>query len=161
MHIFVGIDALKKGRLGPDFDLKMVKWMELTPVDRDIAFGLAEGLHVDKNLLPCIVFVDPDSIHEVLSIPVMAGVTEYDDFFKDLFTAFQRASRVKEGQKVRDLKKAWLKYWLKWSTHQKAKHLQGKMKKWGSILVEFDETMDILSILVKYIPHIEFLLSIR
>jgi hypothetical protein len=150
-----------KEKLGTDFDLKMMKWMELTPVDRDIAFGLAEELHVDKNLLPCIVFVDPDSIHEVLSIPVIADTAEYADFFKDLFTAVQRASKVKEGQKVRDLKKAWLKYWLKWSAHQKAKLLQGKMKKWGSILVEFDETTSILSILAKYLPLIAALLSIR
>jgi hypothetical protein len=140
-------------KIGSDeFDLKMMKWAELTAVDRDNAFRLAESLDLDKNLLPCIVFVDLDSTHEIMSIPVISDPAEYESFFKDLFTAVTRASQEREGEKLRDLKKAWRIYSRRWSAHQKAKLLTGKMKEWGSVLKELDYETTVTSLLISYAP---------
>lgn len=150
-----------KEKIGSDeFDLKSMKWAELTPLDRNNAFRLAESLDLDKNLLPCIVFVDPDSSHEIMSVPVISDPAEYANFFKDIFTAVRRVSQARKGQKLRDLKKAWLKYLLKWSAQQNAKLLTGKIEKWGSVLKELDDKTTFISLLIKYSPLITMLATL-
>jgi hypothetical protein len=140
-------------RIGSDkFNLKMMKSMELKPVDRNLAFRLADILLIKKTELPCIVFVDTDSPLEAITIPIVVDKTEYADFLKDLFTVVTSAAQAEKGRKLRSLKTQWRVRWALWKTRRGAKLLQGKIMEWGSVLKEFDEAADIIAFLIKWSP---------
>ncbi|MEW6182331.1 MAG: hypothetical protein AB1500_04030 [Bacillota bacterium] len=128
-------------RLGEDYDKVSAEWLKLKPFDRNTAFSLAELLEVEKNTLPCIVFMESFEDNKILCIPLVADKAGYPKYFMDVFAAIGHAVDAPPGERLQALRSEWRKVWAKWILPEKIKHLTKVLQEWGSILKETKEAL--------------------
>jgi hypothetical protein len=127
-----GWELYWKNILGPRFRKLKKEWMNLKPYDRDTAFRLADILGIDKNNLPCMVFLESLPTTELLCIPIIDDHTLYLKYFQDIFTAISKASKMPEGKRLETLRSEWKKLWVKWISPSIAKKLLESVQEWGT-----------------------------
>jgi hypothetical protein len=121
-------------KLGPDFNRMSRDWYKLQPLDRDSAFSLADRLGVDKNALPCIVFLESFGDRRIMCLPIVADRVKYREYFQSLFAAVSRAAKAPPGNRLDALHGEWRKVWVKLILPEKAKGLAKSIQDWGSVI---------------------------
>lgn len=135
-----GWERYWREKLGSDFSQISDEWMKLTPFDRNIAFSLADLLEVEKNTLPCIVFMESSSQKEVMYIPIITDKSNYSKYFQDIFTAVRSAiKKAPAGNRLQAFHSKWRKVWIKWILPEKTKGMAKSLQEWGSIIKETTE----------------------
>lgn len=92
-----------KKTLGENFSDIAAKWKDIAAEDRDLSYELADKLNVDKNALPCLVFIKDFQSNEILYIPIITNKDEYTNYFKDIAKIVHDAREI-EGDKKLALK---------------------------------------------------------
>jgi len=128
-------------KLGPDFEQISDEWLKMKPFDVNMAFFLADRLNVDKNDLPCVVFIEDFGKKEQLYVPIVVDQGEYPRFFQDLFTAVHDAVQEPQGSRLQELRVQYRKVWLKWVLTRKIKDISAAIKEWGSVIKETKEAI--------------------
>jgi hypothetical protein len=128
-------------KLGPDFDQISEDWYKLQPLDRDSAFSLADTLGVEKDALPCIVFVESFTDKRLICVPIIADKTRYKEYFQALFAAVGKASKATEGKRLDKLHDEWRKVWIKWILPEKFKKVAKSIQDYGSIIIDTKDTI--------------------
>jgi len=128
-------------KLGSSFDGMSAEWLNLKPFDRNTAYSLADQLDVDKNVLPCIVFIEDFSQHKIMYVPLVSDKNLYKEFFPDLFNAVHEAIQAPSGSRLDALRPLWRKIWLKYFLPRDIEHFAGEIKKWGSIIKDTEDTI--------------------
>lgn len=129
-------------RLGSDFSQISAEWMKLKPFDRNTAFSIADLLEVEKNTLPCIVFVESFSQKEAMCIPIIPDKNYYPRYFQDIFTAVHSATKAPAGARLQALRSQWRKVWAEWILPKKIapprwlKDMGKSIQEWGSLIKE-------------------------
>jgi len=141
-----------KSRLGPEFDKKYEEWSALLPEDRDLAYSIADLLGIEKNMLPCIVFVKSFADKEILCVPLIQNKDNYRFYFEDLFTVVQEIRRIPAEDRFTAFQKKWKIVWAKWILPEKIKTYTKAIQEWGSTIIETKNT--ILSIIEPVTPFI-------
>jgi hypothetical protein len=119
---------------GPDFERVMEKWKKIEPYERNNAFDLCSILGIEKNAVPCIVFAGSISSKKFLCMPIIADTCDYENYFKDIFTAVNTAAKVPARERLEKLRSEWKKLWAKWIMPEKAKALSESIQEWGSLI---------------------------
>lgn len=141
-----------KQKLGPEFDTKYAEWSLLLPEDRDLAYSIANLLGIEKNILPCIVFVKSFEDNQILCVPVIQNKDNYRYYFEDLFTVIQEVRKIPSEERLVVFQKKYKKVWVKWILPEKIKTYAGAIQEWGSIIINTKNT--IVSILEPVTPFI-------
>jgi hypothetical protein len=142
-----------KKRLGSDYKKISSKWMKLKPLDRNLAYELADSLNVEKNALPCLVFVEDLDKNEVLYLPIITNKKDYPYYFQDIFTAVNDVTKGYVGLQLRTLRKKWRKIWIRWILPQKIKKLSESIQEWGSVIKKTENAF--IDVLNPFIPSLQ------
>jgi hypothetical protein len=141
-----------KQKLGPEFDKKYAEWSLLLPEDRDLAYSIANQLGIEKNILPCIVFVKSVEDKQILCIPIIQNKDNYRFYFEDLFTVIQEVRNIAPEDRLVVFQKKWKMVWAKWILPEKIKTYATAIQEWGSMIITTKNT--ILSIIEPVTPFI-------
>ena len=139
-------------KIGPGFDDKIKEWSALLPEDRDLAYNIADLLGVEKNILPCIVFVKSFEDKQILCVPLIQNKDNFRFYFEDLFTVVQEIKKTPAEDQFTAFQKEWKVIWVKWILPEKIKTYTKAIQEWGSIIIETKNT--ILSIIEPITPFI-------
>lgn len=146
-----GWECYWRERLGSNFSQISAEWMKLKPFDRNTAFSLADLLEVEKNTLPCIVFMESASQKEVMCIPIITDKSNYPKYFQDIFTAVRYAiKKTPTDNLLRAFSSEWRKVWTKWILPEKIKGMAKSIQKGGSIIKETTEPF--MSVIFRMFP---------
>jgi hypothetical protein len=128
-------------KLGSDFDQISADWYKLQPLDRDSAFSLADLLGVEKNTIPCIVFLESFEDKKLMCIPIIADKTKYKEYFQALFAAVSRAARTPVGKRLQALQKEWRKVWVRLILPEKIRSMAKSIQDWRSVIIDTKDTI--------------------
>lgn len=143
-------------KLGSEFDEKNREWSAILPEDRDLGYNLADQFGIEKNLLPCIVFVNSYKDKQILCVPIIENKENYRFYFEDLFTVVQNVKQIPAEHRFPAFQKKWKKLWIKWILPEKIKGFSEAVKEWGSLIIDTKNT--IIAIIEPVTP---FLTSIK
>jgi hypothetical protein len=133
-------------RLAPDdFEIMIEKNMMLSASDRNYAYILADSLEVDKQFLPCFVFVEDFGSKKVLHIPLVVNETDYPAYFQELFSCVHKAVKAPKGKRLESLQAEYRIIWAKWILPNKVKNWAKKIQEWGSVI---KDTKDVIGQIV-------------
>jgi len=91
-------------KYGSEFDKVYAEWQKITPFTRtQKAYDLADRFGVEKDHIPCMVFMDNSNKNRILEIPFVSNKADYHKYFSKLFACVHNAVDAPSGSRLEKL----------------------------------------------------------